>query len=289
MYFPLRLLRAASRPATTSTCLPTIAPVHRGPPACLLRPNTVSRPAGAAFMSTVLKRPPEYLHARNMPLNKAMRKKKGGNLRRKGRGDNSAGRGNKGWGKYHRGGVGRAYEGGQTPITKSIPKLGDRDHAKRNKQKKLTVVALDTIQYWIDTGRIDPTRMITLEGLINSKCLTKVREQGYILMARGGEHFHAKIDIEATDAEPDAIKLVEANGGTLKTVYHDPAVIQSWLQPDRWAIMPENFGPTDLEDIARYTDPSRRGYLSWVAEGVEKHEIVKRVLEMTQPKPSKSQ
>ena len=54
------------------------------------------------------------------------------------------------------------FEGGQTPLYKRLPKRG---FVNRNRDE-LQVVNLDRLQYWVDTGRLDTDRMLTMRDLV---------------------------------------------------------------------------------------------------------------------------
>lgn len=74
------------------------------------------------------------------------------------------------------------FEGGQTPLFKRIPKL-----KWTNKRFKLayTHVNLADIQYFIDTGRIDPTSgTITMKTLKDSGLIKALKWPGVKLLAR---------------------------------------------------------------------------------------------------------
>jgi ribosomal protein L15 len=104
---------------------------------------------------------------------------------RRGRGPASgkgktAGRGQKG--QHAHGKVPAGFEGGQTPQSITNPERG------RGKYNPFTVdmspVNLDRIQSWIDQGRLDPSKPITMKELHKSRCLHGVKRHGVKLLAR---------------------------------------------------------------------------------------------------------
>jgi large subunit ribosomal protein L15 len=106
---------------------------------------------------------------------------------RRGRGPASGkgktgGRGQKG--QHAHGKVPAGFEGGQTPQSITNPDRG------RNKYNPFTVemspINLDRIQSWIDQGRLDPTKPITMKELHKSRCLHGVKRHGVKLLARVG-------------------------------------------------------------------------------------------------------
>ncbi|KAL4945856.1 hypothetical protein BDV06DRAFT_183930 [Aspergillus oleicola] len=102
---------------------------------------------------------------------------------RRGRGPASgkgktSGRGHKGQ-KQH-GKVPAGFNGGQTP---EIVVHGERGF-NNIFAMDLATINLDRIQTWIDQGRIDPTKPITVRELAQSKCIHKPKE-GVKLLSRG--------------------------------------------------------------------------------------------------------
>lgn len=104
---------------------------------------------------------------------------------RRGRGPASgkgktAGRGQKG--QHAHGKVPTGFEGGQTPQWITNP---ERGRGKRNPFKvEMSPINLDRIQSWIDQGRLDPKKPITMKELAKSRCLHGVKRHGVKLLAR---------------------------------------------------------------------------------------------------------
>lgn len=104
---------------------------------------------------------------------------------RRGRGPASgkgktSGRGQKG--QHAHGKVPAGFEGGQTPQSITNP---ERGRGKYNPfQVEMSPINLDRIQSWIDQGRLDPTKPITMKELAKSRCLHGVKRHGVKLLAR---------------------------------------------------------------------------------------------------------
>lgn len=92
----------------------------------------------------------------------------------------------------------------------------------------LAPINLDRIQEWIDQGRIDPTRPITVRELVQSRCIHQAKE-GVKLLGRGasGEENVLKqpIHIVVSRASSSAIAAVEALGGSVTTRFYTRSAI----------------------------------------------------------------
>jgi len=185
--------------------------------------------------------------------------------KRKGRGDKTAGRGHKGQGQ-HATKPYLGFEGGQTPFYRIVPKHGAKSHAHKD---QLAIVNLNRIQYFIDTGRIDPSEPITLHLLRNTKLIQGPARDGVRLSSEGHTWFQGKIDIEVTQASQDAITAVERNGGTVKCVWHDRRMLEHVMRMEASknfrVVPPEPIRP-DAKRILYYANPIYRGYLADPAE-----------------------
>ncbi|BCR86301.1 mitochondrial 54S ribosomal protein uL15m [Aspergillus chevalieri] len=224
---------------------------------------------------------------------------------RRGRGPASgkgktSGRGHKGQ-KQH-GKVPTGFNGGQTPENvvhgeRGFTNIFTADLAPAN---------LDRIQEWIDQGRIDPTRPITVRELAQSRCIHQPKE-GVKLLGRGGEGILKQpIHIVVSRASASAIAAVEAAGGSVTTRFYTrsaivrimnremhPFVSMAWTTKSgsedlhkaegaegAEALTESNImkemgfqyrlpDPTKRRDIEYYRDPAHRGYLSHLLKPME--------------------
>jgi len=208
---------------------------------------------------------------------------------RRGRGPSSgkgktSGRGHKGQ-KAH-GKVPARFQGGQTPQ--------EIVHGKRGFENNFSVdmspINLNRIQSWIDQGRLDPTRPITLKELADSRCLHGVKD-GVKLLARGKEELKTPINILVSRASAAAIEAIEAVGGRVTTRFYTKPSIkrilkgesESTFTPLAMSIPGESpilaaasataspFAyrlpdPTSRKDIEYYRDSAHRGYLSHLVQ-----------------------
>lgn len=157
----------------------------------------------------------------------------------------------------------------------------------------MSPINLDRIQSWIDQGRLDPTRPITVKELADSRCLHGVKD-GVKLLARGKEMLKTPINILVSRASGEAISAIEAIGGKVTTRYYTkvsikrilkgesestfaplamtPAPVEgkiSGLAPTPISASPFTYrlpDPTSRKDLEYYRDPAHRGYLSHLVE-----------------------
>lgn len=135
------------------------------------------------------------------------------------------------------------------------------------------------VQDWVDQGRLDPSKPITIKELMQSRCITNVKD-GVKLLAKGSEELKAPLNVVISRASAKAIAAIEAVGGSVTTRYYIPFAMRRILQGKMDPInslqsqikagedMPRKSfynrlpDPTSRKDIEYYRDPAHRGYLS---------------------------
>lgn len=147
---------------------------------------------------------------------------------RRGRGPSSgkgktSGRGHKGQ-KQH-GKVPRGFNGGQTPLEVVHGIRGFVNTFSMD----IALLNLAKIQSWIDQGRIDPSRVITIKELADSNCVGKLKD-GIKLLADGGQDLRTPINIVVSRASASAISAVEKAGGSIMTRFYTPFAIRRILR-----------------------------------------------------------
>ncbi|KAI9257309.1 ribosomal protein L18e/L15P [Phascolomyces articulosus] len=142
----------------------------------------------------------------------------------------TAGRGHKG--QKARAGNGKpvpGFEGGQTPLIKSIPKRGFYNiHGKEYHQ-----LNLDRLQHWIQTGRIDASKPITMKALLDSRCIHKIQD-GVKLLGVGSESFTQPIQIEVSKASQTAIEAIEKAGGKVTLCNLNKLALRAHIHPEKY-------------------------------------------------------
>ena len=121
----------------------------------------------------------------------------------------TAGRGIKG--QKSRSGVAiNAYEGGQMPLYRRLPKRG---FSKPNR-KSWAVVNLGAIVKFIEAGKIDAKAEINEDVLVASG-LVRRKLDGIRVLAKG--EMAQKVTLVVSGASKAAVEAVEKAGGSLKT------------------------------------------------------------------------
>ncbi|MEM7620413.1 MAG: 50S ribosomal protein L15 [Pseudomonadota bacterium] len=122
----------------------------------------------------------------------------------------TAGRGVKG--QKSRSGVAiKGFEGGQMPIHMRLPKRGFNNPFA----KEYNEINLGKIQEFVDHGRIDPSKTVTVQYLVETGIVRRAKD-GVRLLGKG--ELKAKIDFEIAGVSAGAKKAVEAVGGSVKII-----------------------------------------------------------------------
>ena len=119
----------------------------------------------------------------------------------------TAGRGYKGQ-RARSGTATRAFEGGQMPVYRRLPKRGFSNPFK----KEFAPLNLDRLQAAVDEGRLDPKKTVDLNALRAAGLIGK-RKDGVRLLARG--ELKAAITLEVDSASKAAAEALEKAGGKL--------------------------------------------------------------------------
>jgi large subunit ribosomal protein L15 len=160
----------------------------------------------------------------------------------------------------------------------------------------MSVLNLDRLQSWIDQGRLDPSKPITLKELAESRCLHGIKDgvkllgrvrspswtstslsttDMFFLPIQGADTLRTPINVIVSRASVSAIKAIEAQGGSVTSrFYTRPSIRRILLSEtpafsdqatDSTSTRPFAFrlpDPTSRKDIEYYRDPAHRGYLS---------------------------
>ena len=102
----------------------------------------------------------------------------------------------------------KGFEGGQMPLSRRLPKRG----FKNIFTKHYNEINVGRIQVAIDAGRLDAKNPVTLDTLIGAGLVRRTRD-GVRLLGHG--EIKTKLAFEVTGASANAIKAVEAAGGSV--------------------------------------------------------------------------
>jgi len=149
-----------------------------------------------------------------------------------------------------------AFEGGQTPITRLFPKVG----FKNPNTERLSLLNLDKVQQWIDDGRLDTSKPITMKHLLDTRCVHGIKD-GVKLLGKHRRRFKSKVEIRVSKASTSAIKRIEFLGGKIVCEYYNKLNLRALLKPEKFNFLPSRAMPTHKRDIQYYTDPEKRGNL----------------------------
>ncbi|CAI5746020.1 unnamed protein product [Peronospora destructor] len=172
----------------------------------------------------------------------------------------TSGRGHKGQKARSGGGSGRGpgFEGGQTPLYQRIPKRGFNNKFAT----PMETLNVDKLQLFVDMGRLDASKKITMKELVDSGIVTCSRvKHGIKLLGNGSQHLTTKLDIEVSQASDSAIKAVEVAGGSITSVYHNRLALRALLKPHKFEMIPQAARPNPTK-LTYYTNYEKRGYLS---------------------------
>ena len=155
---------------------------------------------------------------------------------------------------------GIAFEGGQTPLYKRLPKIGFHNHGELNFQS----VSVSRIQEYIVMERLFPEKdcMVTLRNLVEAGIITSVK--GGVKLLKGGPNatkLTYPVHIEVNNASKGAIEQIEAAGGTVTCVHFNKLALRAMTKPIKFDALPRRARPPPrLMDM--YLDVNKRGYLS---------------------------
>lgn len=181
---------------------------------------------------------------------------------RKGRGRGSgrgktSGRGHKGQGQRNTK-PRLGFEGGQTPLYLRVPKHGFKNIYKMHYRP----LNLNRLQFFIDSGRLNPNAPITMYHLWRSGVTGGRIKDGVVLLGGGTTWFQAKVDIEVSKASKTAIKAIERQGGKITCAYYNKLGLRLLLKPEKFEgkRIPRRARP-NTKLMEYYTSVENRGYL----------------------------
>ncbi|CAM9549256.1 unnamed protein product, partial [Ectocarpus fasciculatus] len=150
------------------------------------------------------------------------------------------------------------FEGGQTPIYKTRPKVGFKNFG----HKDYAIVNVGQIQEWIDLGRLVPKEkdFVTTRDLVVSGVI-KNPEDGVKILGKGKEFVRTPIHLEVSMASAEAIRAIESVGGTVTCVHLNKLALRALVKPFKFELLPRRARPPP-KLVNYYLDRTKNGYLS---------------------------
>jgi large subunit ribosomal protein L15 len=205
-----------------------------------------------------------FLRLNNLQDNPGAVQKK----RRVGRGIGSSkgktsGRGHKGQKARSGGSIHPTFEGGQTRFFKLLPKRGFNN---ARHETLMLGINLGTIQTYIDMGRLDANRCLTLYDLQRAGLFKpNAIQHGVKLLGDGA--IKQPVMIQCSRASQSAIRTVEQAGGFVTTMHYNQLALRALLRPQKFVrgLVPRQARPPPkLQPY--YTSWKNRGYLNPVVQ-----------------------
>jgi large subunit ribosomal protein L15 len=103
----------------------------------------------------------------------------------------------------------KGFEGGQMPLHRRLPKRGFWNPFSTDYNE----INIGRIQQAVDTGKLDPSVVVTNEALLESGLCAKARGGVKIL---GVGQLNAKLTFEVAAASKSAVAAIEAAGGSIR-------------------------------------------------------------------------
>ncbi len=173
---------------------------------------------------------------------------------RVGRGNGSgkgktAGRGHNGQNSRSGGGAPLGFEGGQTPLARTLPKRGFV-----NKHRMVfTPVNLGRLQDFIDAGRLDPSKTLTMKDFVDARLIDPRVKSGVKLLAKlerardefGNFAFDEEgkalyvpfrhtVNVEVSRVSREAKEIIESLGGRVTRVHYNKLGFRALLKPHKF-------------------------------------------------------
>ena len=124
------------------------------------------------------------------------------------------------------------FEGGQTPLRLTLPKRG----FVNPKRMVFTPLNLWKLQKWIDDGRLDVSKTLTMKDFVDARLIDPRVKNGLKLLAKemDGHAFTAKINVEVSRVSAAAKEAIEKNGGSVVTVHYNRLGLRALFYPQKF-------------------------------------------------------
>src|ERR1700710_1827275 len=110
----------------------------------------------------------------------------------------------------------------------------------------MSPVNLDKIQSWIDQGRLDASKPITLMELSSAGLIGRIKD-GVKLLGNGASDLKTPIHIVVSRASQSAITAIEALGGSVTTRFYTEQAIRRIKERTTHPYVSMRWDPTVLD------------------------------------------
>ncbi|MDB5597045.1 MAG: ribosomal protein [Hyphomicrobiales bacterium] len=110
----------------------------------------------------------------------------------------------------------KGFEGGQMPLHRRLPKRGFTNIFATDYNE----VNLGRIQQAIEAGKLDASKTVTVEALVEAGVCARARDGVKIL---GNGELTSKVTLEVARASKSAVAAIEKAGGSVKMLVADAA------------------------------------------------------------------
>ena len=146
-------------------------------------------------------------------------------------------------------------------------------------------VNLGTIQDYVDMGRLQVEKEITLKDLVDAGVTHNVKH-GVKLLAKGSERFKTPLKLKVSRASAQAIEAVEQAGGEIATVHYNRLALRALLKPEKFDVLPKFARPPPKMMPYYLNWKKNRGYLSPQAQ---MRELLKERLDLLKPQANEEE
>lgn len=220
-----------------------------------------------------------------------------------GSGSRHCGRGNNGQNSRSGGAsLPKGFQGGQTPIWKTVPKRGHQDSRAQRRpyslnttkidgsikignetlqRNRLSIINLNRLQHLIDTGRIDKEKPVTIQSF-NGILKLKKMGGGIKIMGAGSDYWREKgLTIMATLFSPKAIETLEKSNCIPVAIWHNFLSLRALYSKNSFSLglpIQKHLPPLNYKDRLLYSSWAERGYLNKKVQSLLEPDLLKPYL-----------
>lgn len=112
-----------------------------------------------------------------------------------------------------------------------IPKRGFHNPFSRDYQP----LNLDRLAARLESGNLDPSKVITMKDLVDSRTVRKKIKNGVKILGKGADGFSWNVKLEVSQVSQTAREAIEKAGGEVTTVYYNALGLRALTRPEWFA------------------------------------------------------